>query len=217
MLPYSDLSSMYYHYAILLLFRPFIKLNIITSGVSPKDVCTQAADAIQTLVSSYSQLYTLRRTPSFVPYFVLASTISHLVTHGSGATGPEHLHQGISDLSEMTSSHRFAMRARDILHFLAEHWEVEIVWTDGVGRDHKAACGPRSTSLNQFCPNIEDLDAKSSFRLGPRKEGEEAKEGGDMFWPFPLQGRPLLGSGVVLLEEAGFRVLENTDGSVAMS
>jgi hypothetical protein len=69
---------MYYHFAILLLFRPLIKLRIIGSSVLPRDVCSQAADAIQGLLRSYSQLYTLRRTPSFVPYFVLTSSIMHL-------------------------------------------------------------------------------------------------------------------------------------------
>ncbi|KAI1505965.1 nitrogen assimilation transcription factor nirA [Biscogniauxia marginata] len=71
-------AHMYYHFAILLLFRPLIKLRIIGSGILPRDVCCQAADAIQGLLRSYSQLYTLRRTPSFVPYFVLTSSIMHL-------------------------------------------------------------------------------------------------------------------------------------------
>ncbi|KAI1765794.1 fungal-specific transcription factor domain-containing protein [Hypoxylon sp. FL1150] len=71
-------AHMYYHFAILLLFRPLIKLRIIGSGILPRDVCSQAADAIQGLLHSYSQLYTLRRTPSFVPYFVLTSSIMHL-------------------------------------------------------------------------------------------------------------------------------------------
>ncbi|GJC97042.1 nitrate assimilation regulatory protein nira [Colletotrichum higginsianum] len=71
-------AHMYYHFAILLLFRPLIKLRIIGSKLLPRDVCGQAADAIQGLLRSYSQLYTLRRTPSFVPYFVLTSSIMHL-------------------------------------------------------------------------------------------------------------------------------------------
>lgn len=77
---------MYYHFAILLLFRPLIKLRIIGSGILPRDVCSQAADAIQGLLRSYSQLYTLRRTPSFVPYFLLTSSIMHLAI---GAVAPE--------------------------------------------------------------------------------------------------------------------------------
>jgi hypothetical protein len=78
-------AHMYYHFAILLLFRPLIKLRIIGSSILPRDVCSQAADAIQGLLRSYSQLYTLRRTPSFVPYFVLTTAIMHLAV---GAHNP---------------------------------------------------------------------------------------------------------------------------------
>ncbi|KAK6856368.1 fungal specific transcription factor [Apiospora arundinis] len=85
-------AHMYYHFAILLLFRPLIKLRIIGSSILPRDVCSQAADAIQGLLRSYSQLYTLRRTPSFVPYFVLTSSIMHLAIGASspmeGASSP---------------------------------------------------------------------------------------------------------------------------------
>lgn len=86
-------AHMYYHFAILLLFRPLIKLRIIGSGVRPRDVCAQAADNIQRLLRSYSRLYTLRRTPSFVPYFVLTSSIMHLAIGAShvspGGLGPD--------------------------------------------------------------------------------------------------------------------------------
>lgn len=194
-------TSMYYHYAILILFRPFIKLDIVGSGVSPRDVCSQAADAITTLVKSYSQLYTLRRTPSFVPYFVLTSSIAHLVTVGNSRGGPEHLRQGIADLKEMTGCHGFAARALDILRYLVFHWNVNISLDDeGVGElDMKKLCRPSSTSLNQFCPNIASVDIVSA--IGPAKNNDNP-----LFWPFPLQGRPLLGVGP-LLEGAGFKLL----------
>ncbi|KAL7621702.1 hypothetical protein AAE478_009029 [Parahypoxylon ruwenzoriense] len=80
-------AHMYYHFAILLLFRPLIKLRIIGSSILPRDVCSQAADAIQGLLRSYSQLYTLRRTPSFVPYFVLTSCIMHLAVGAEASRG----------------------------------------------------------------------------------------------------------------------------------
>ncbi|KAI3317364.1 hypothetical protein HD806DRAFT_541288 [Xylariaceae sp. AK1471] len=81
-------AHMYYHFAILLLFRPLIKLRIIGSAILPRDVCSQAADAIQGLLRSYSQLYTLRRTPSFVPYFLLTSSIMHLAVGASVTQSP---------------------------------------------------------------------------------------------------------------------------------
>lgn len=76
---------MYYHFAVLLIFRPLIKLRLKGSSMLPRDVCSAAADAIQGLSKSYSQLYTLQRTPSFVPYFVLTSAIMHLAIAASGS------------------------------------------------------------------------------------------------------------------------------------
>jgi hypothetical protein len=195
---------MYYHFAILLLFRPFIKLDIVGSGISPRDVCSQAADAISTLVHSYSKLYTLRRTPSFVPYFVLTSSIAHVVTLGTSRAGPELLHQGVQDLKEMRNCHGFAIRALDILHYLVRHWEVDqpidFLQDDTLQqRDFKTLCRPSSTSMNQFCPNIASVDIING--IGPVAQGENP-----LFWPFPLQGRPLLDIGTKL-EKAGFSVL----------
>ena len=200
---------MYYHFAILLLFRPFIKLKIIGSGVSPRDVCNQAADAISALVRSYSQLYTLRRTPSFVSYFVLTSTITHLITLGTAGGGPERIYQGMSDLKVMADCHGFARRARAILKFLANHWEVAVVIDESeddkadMMADPKTLGRPRSRSANLFAPNVqaEDIinDIKSA-RMGQCP----------LFWPFPLQGRPLLGKGDEL-EKAGFKVLGEYD------
>lgn len=195
------IHSMYYHYAILLLFRPFIKLDIVGSGVSPRDVCGQAADAITTLVNSYSQLYTLRRTPSFVPYFVLTSSIAHLVTLGNSREGPKQLKQGIADLKEMTDCHGFAIRALDILRYLILHWGVDIALDeeDISEQDMKKLCRPSSTSLNQFCPNIASIDIVNGI-------GPAAQTDNPLFWPFPLQGRPLLDVGI-RLQGAGFKLL----------
>lgn len=138
---------MYYHFAILLLFRPLIKLRIIGSTVSPREVCTQAADAIQGLLHSYSQLYTLRRTPSFVPYFVLTSSIMHLAIAASTSpaqstadgTAPQKpgpaklgekvtksINQGIEDLTEMAPCHHFAEQALNILRYLAKKWNIKV-------------------------------------------------------------------------------------------
>jgi len=199
---------MYYHYAILLLFRPFIKLEFVGSGVSPRDVCSQAADAITALVNSYDQLYTLYRTPSSVPYIVLTATITHLVTHGFHRRGPEQLHQGIADLKVMEGCHGFASRARDILQFLELHWEVAVDRKndDTNEGEKRLICRPRRSSLNLFCPNIDNMVTKSSFRVMGNEEKNELGDGlvsDVLFNPFPSQGQPLLGR----LKATGFRML----------
>ncbi|KAK5654556.1 hypothetical protein OQA88_7185 [Cercophora sp. LCS_1] len=79
----------YYHYAVALTFRPFIEVRIASSGLSPRSICIQAADAIQGHLRSYSRLYSLRRTPSFVPYLVLMTSRVYLLVDG---LSPDTLH-----------------------------------------------------------------------------------------------------------------------------
>lgn len=177
-----------------------MKLEIKYSGVSPKDVCNQAADAISALVNSYSQLYTLRRTPSFVPYFVLTSSIAHAVTIGLDGTGPAALQTGVRYLEEMTGCHGFAKRGLDILYYLIGHWDIDFKFQDHDAKGPwKDVCKPISTSMNLFCPNIESVDSING--ISRVKLGENP-----IFWSYPLQGRPLLDVGTNL-EGTGFRLL----------
>lgn len=237
---------MYYHFAILLLFRPLIKLRIIGSKVSPRDVCSQAADAIQSLLKSYSQLYTLRRTPSFVPYFVLTSTIMHLaigatkVSSDLSGSAAEHtdamgesakihprvtesLAQGIADLAEMAPCHHFAEQALNILRFLAKKWNVEVEiggHNKPVPDDYEKLLKPYTSSLNFFAPNftaddfvcrwgtsnvVTDNDPPQAGQgTGLQAAAENAEN--PLFWPFPMQGRPILPTGPEL-ERAGFAMI----------
>jgi len=198
---------MYYHFAILLLFRPFIKLSLIGSSVSPRDVCSQAADAISALVNSYSKLYTLQRTPSFVPYFVLTAAITHLIDLGhSKSSGPDKFLQGIQDLDVMTSCHGFAYRSRDILRYLAHNWGIKVTEDDNMDfKDLKTLCRPSTTSLNFFAVHIEPEDMTRG--IGPAHSEDEDP----LFWPFPMQGRPLVELGPPL-EKAGFALTQSPPG-----
>lgn len=243
---------MYYQFAILLLFRPLIKLRIIGSSISPRDVCSQAADAITGLLRSYAQLYTLRRTPSFVPYFVLTSSIMHLSIAAAGEAGEsantansaqsprsgpakldphvtEALARGIADLTEMAPCHHFAEQALNILRFLAKKWNIDVdIKTTAGGElrevalpDAEQATRPVATSLNFFSPNflVSDFnstwggsstaaagaDTKAGTRPSETAELADALEN-PLFWPFPMQGRPMLPVGKEL-KDAGFEMI----------
>lgn len=286
-------AHMYYHFAILLLFRPLIKLRIIGSSVTPRDVCAQAAEAIQGLCRSYSQLYTLRRTPSFVPYFVLTAAIMQLAlgavhtptqdtTPGPSSTssttkreegdgsnaharpsssstiGPtspadtsntkinsqatEAINQGIADLTEMAPCHNFAEQALRILRYMAKKWNVPVNIPPPQEalspEDASQLVQPKTHSLNFFAPDVAEndfmcawgtkptsvrADNTSSPKTSPKSSGkmpgyeEEVGRGpmaheaksieNPLFWPFPMQGRPMVPSGGRMLEEAGFAVL----------
>lgn len=232
---------MYYHFAILLLFRPLIKLRIIGSKILPKDVCSQAADAIQGLLTSYAQLYTLRRTPSFVPYFVLTASIMHLTIGAASVVDvnpgkvtaadikqavkidprvSNALKRGISDLTEMAPCHHFAEQALNILRYLAKKWGVEVDFDNNnlSQEDYDRLVRPYSSSLNFFAPNVGVEDFICDWGSGNRfvgseqisRQAEKAAESMEnpLFWPFPMQGRPLLPTGKEL-ENAGFALLRH--------
>ncbi|KAM7219324.1 Fungal specific transcription factor domain containing protein [Rhypophila decipiens] len=235
-------SSMYYHFAILLLFRPLIKLRIIgNDDLDPRELCLQAADAITGLLRSYAQMFTLRRTPSFVPYFVLTSCIMHLAigANQSETKEPEintrvadAISRGIADLSDMAPCHFFAEQALNILRFLAKKWgiEVEIKATgSGLPKPFNASddrsVRPVTTSLNFFSPNITESDYNCDWGgmantraaydshqqadlppdMGATAKVAEALDN-PLFWPFPMQGRPILPTGDAL-REAGFELV----------
>ncbi|KAK8118374.1 uncharacterized protein PG998_003000 [Apiospora kogelbergensis] len=103
------LVHIYYHSALLLLFRPFIRLRIDKSPVIPRDVCTEATDAVRRLVRSYSQLYGLQRSPSFLPYLTLLSTTMHLTI--ATVKGNES--------SATTATAQSAMLTDDVQHVIA--------------------------------------------------------------------------------------------------
>lgn len=62
----------------MLLFRPLIRLRIVASTVSPRSVCLQAAETIESLFKSYEKLYTLKRTPTLAFFFALTTHITGL-------------------------------------------------------------------------------------------------------------------------------------------
>ncbi|RQM07145.1 hypothetical protein DH86_00003497, partial [Scytalidium sp. 3C] len=213
-------AHMYYHYAILLLFRPFLKLDLVGSTVSPREICRQAAEAICALANSYSKLYTLERTPSFVPYFILTAGITHLVSLGNGWASKEPLLQSIQHLKGMAGGHGVAGRAIGILRYLVLRWGIDIQFDEDedestkeknnkmqeVEEDPKdvVRCVPSPTSNNLFNPDVEMLDSVTSFiRNTPEDESF-------LFWTFPLQGRPFIPTDTEQLEQAGFKLVAST-------
>lgn len=81
--------------------------------------------------------------------------------------------------------------------------------------DHDYGTRPVTNSLNFFAPNVRQQDYISTFGSAmpspigssspPVARTSEAMEN-PLFWPFPMQGRPMLPTGD-LLKEAGFELL----------
>jgi hypothetical protein len=222
--------SMYYQFAILQLFRPLIRLRIIESQVSPRDVCLEAASAIQGLLTSYSQLYTLKRVPSFMPYFALTSSITHLTIMAAtvqtneldtAARADPHVSeifkQGIASLAEMTPCHHIAEQAPHILCYLAKKWNVDVDLNTGTAlkpEEYERFIRSSAGSLNSFLLTMIVEDSTFHWDMGKEVEGRTSRQLEKMaesvedplFWPLLMQRRPVLSKGKEL-EEAGFAVL----------
>lgn len=226
---------MYYHFAILLLFGPFIKVRFLGSTVSPRQICLQAADAIASLAFSYRQLFTLRRTPSFVPYIVLASGIMHLACADSADKGTSnlsinasmHILQGTADLLEMIPSHGFARRGTQVLRAMAHELNDALTirnlgWIRDPDRrlstfldiSNEATNGNAISSNNE--DQIDELTRQARARAAIPFFSDEMDGGmgrrssgpmdNSIFCPFPTQVVPLVGY-EKLLKRDGFLLI----------
>ncbi|KAL2211360.1 hypothetical protein CC79DRAFT_198480 [Sarocladium strictum] len=146
-------SHMCFHFAIIHLFHPFLDLDLVGAKLSPARICHQAADAIQWLLKSYSEIHTLKRAPVFVPFLALASAISHLEKRiiddraygsdtddgmdvvkvsGVGSHTLDALDQDINGLRIMSGWHYSASQAISFLKNLAEERKFDINIQEGV-------------------------------------------------------------------------------------
>ncbi|KAK3896980.1 hypothetical protein C8A05DRAFT_20166, partial [Staphylotrichum tortipilum] len=124
----------------------------------------------------------------------------------------EALVRGIADLTEMAPCHHFAEQALNILKFLAKKWDIDVGFDDADLEELKRATRPVAASLNFFAPNFVEADFTCAWGgpgvrdgIGPGREMEEL-ERNPLFWPFPMQGRPMVLAGREL-EEAGFEMI----------
>jgi hypothetical protein len=187
-------SSMYYHFAILLLFRPFWNLEIFESTTLPRTVCSEAAQSIFVLIRSYKDLYTLRRTPSFVPYIILTASLAYVADikgemTGDGMTSLAHGSEGLTFLEEMCKSHFFARRSVEIIKFFTEKWGLQVPEHDAL-----RPRSPHSDGEDQPNTTLAFPQKFTFFRPHLRSAGHVARGHGfsilDMiFSPFPEQGQ----------------------------
>ena len=202
---------MYYHFAVLLLFRPLINFRIIGSEVRPRDICSQAARAIHALFESYAQLYSLKWTPTFLPDFVLTSSVTHLAigildaqnnladTHTTlEPQTTEAVRKGIVGLAEMAFSHPFAEQALNILRYLVQEWNLDIdIGADPVmdTKEYERFNRPHDGTLNIFKDSrlaeelILDRDTGSdtSWTTSPQIEKAMKMIENLLIRPIPLQ------------------------------
>ena len=116
---------MYYSSVVILLFRPYLKLDLANSRISPREICITYADNAATLLATYRRTYGLRRIPLLATHVALTSSIIHLL-HLPSPSPTRWLAQSIASLREMSVNHAFAFRCLRIIIKLADQWNIQL-------------------------------------------------------------------------------------------
>lgn len=218
--PQMVFVHLYYHFAIASLFHPFIKLRIRGSEILPRRLCLQAADTIQTHLQIYSRLYSLRRTPSFVPYLVLVSSRVYLSASGSTIPGSllsrddrnilAALRRNVAALDDMASCHRAALVGANMVRYLAKALNIFL----GI-KAHDPLRAPPSTTASggpEFFASCRPAAGQATSVMGSSgaTPGDESAALDDeeplhsaLSWPAPRQTPSMVPSDS-MLAEAGF-------------
>jgi len=193
---------MYYHFAVLMLFRHFVDLRLAHSLISPRLICIEAAKNILSLIKSYQNLYTLRRIPMLVPYLILTAEIVRLMegrwwSEKRNRTQDIDSHQSMDYLKALAAPHLFARRATSLCNFFRERWGIQDVNSEDETNEHE-----RGDTEGQGESEFSFPEGQTFFRpddeLGRYHQGGAGRHTlrgpsapGLGFHPFPLQGHPL--------------------------
>ena len=193
-----------------------INLHIAGSEVRPREICSQAAHAMHVLLESYAQLYTLKWTPTFLPHFILTSSVTHLAIGVLDAPNPgvsmpatfdpraaKAVKQGMVGLAEMAPCHHFAEQALNILRYLAQEWNLGIDIGAGPvmgAKEYDRFIRPYASTLNFFANSKVAKElilkpgtyAESSGRTLAQVEKAMEMMENLLIQPIPLQGPSIL-------------------------
>lgn len=87
------------------MFRPFIGQALDRSSNQPHEICIEATQSLLALAQAYDDLFTLRRVPGLMPYFVYIPGLFGLAMEDSGLLmDPVHLRVG-SNASQIFKFH----------------------------------------------------------------------------------------------------------------
>ncbi len=207
---------MYYHTVVLHLFRPFLKVDLTNSRLSPREICTSCAEYTASLLSTYRQTYGLRRVTVLMAHITLSSSIIHLLNLPNPSAS-RNLSLSISSLRELSTAHAFATRCVHIITSLATQWNISLpveisLRNTGAGKSLRVESAfdlpqPQSSPRAESYPsqvsdhaqpqdqanvrNIATETPMAEVRTSPRPSTTSSTQA-DLFWsPFPDQSLPL--------------------------
>jgi hypothetical protein len=114
---------MYYHAAVLLLFRPFLKAKFTQSDLAPSDVCRQAAAAISDLFAQHRRLYDTVGIYTFQLHCLLTACTIHIINVPAIAS-TDFLTQACNHFHDLARWNEWATGSLAIIKGLVEKWSI---------------------------------------------------------------------------------------------
>ncbi|KAF4535786.1 uncharacterized protein LTHEOB_12591 [Lasiodiplodia theobromae] len=128
-LPSMLVMHMFFQLLYIHLFRPFLKYDKTTSplppNVSPRKLCTQAAQSISKLLRLYKRSHGLRQICNVAVYIAHSACTIHLLNLPDKNARRDIIH-GVKHLEEIAEGWLCARRTLSILSILARKWQVEL-------------------------------------------------------------------------------------------
>lgn len=120
---------MFFHLLYIHLFRPFLKYNPnnspLPAHVSPRKLCTAAAQTISKLLRLYKRSHGLRQICNIAVYIAHSACTIHLLNLPEKNARRDIIH-GVKHLEEIAEGWLCARRTLSILGVLAKQWNVEL-------------------------------------------------------------------------------------------
>lgn len=116
---------MFYHAAVLLLFRPFLKARFTKSYVSPLEVCRESANTISNLFAQHRQQYGLDGIFTFQLHCLLTASTIHIIKLPS-ISATSHLAAACNNFQDLVKQNQRAMGCLSILRDLVTKWKIVV-------------------------------------------------------------------------------------------
>ncbi|KAK7526961.1 fungal-specific transcription factor domain-containing protein [Phyllosticta citriasiana] len=128
-LPSMLVMHMFFQLLYIHLFRPFLKYNQQSSplppNVSPRKLCTQAAQSVSKLLRLYKRSHGLRQICNVAVYITHSACTIHLLNLPEKNARRDIIH-GLKHLEEIAEGWLCARRTLGILSILVHKWKVEL-------------------------------------------------------------------------------------------
>jgi hypothetical protein len=114
---------MYYHAAVLLLFRPFLRAKFTESDIVPSELCRQSATAISDLFGKHLALYHTTGIYTFQIQCLLAACTIHLINLPA-ISSTTALRTAIDSFHLLVSCNTWALGSLKLIKDLVSRWKI---------------------------------------------------------------------------------------------